>query len=539
MSSKAHWRFPVGAPCFAPAAHEETMQKNHHEPDPLSDQLVLLTDSKANILYASPALCRQLGASAASLEGRPASLLRHPDMPAGPIADLWNTLGRGQPWMGMMKNRGADGRPLWVDAFISPVFDGDAVSEYQAIYRLPDADTIQRAADIYRVRSQGKQPAALRWQWLGRTRVQVLLAALAFTPLGLLAANTAPAFALALLAGGVGLCWLLLSLHARPFARLVAHSRRLVEHPIKQLIYTGRIDEIGQLQLGNRLLEARLASMVARLGDSSGRVASHAERTRELLGSGNRAAERQQQALDAISAAVEQLGATIREVARNTSNAVGLTQQAQALSAEGQRRVEAAHQRIGALAGTLDHSAEAIGVLSRHSQTIGGILAVIRGIAEQTNLLALNAAIEAARAGDNGRGFAVVADEVRSLARRTQASTDEIQQMIEALRQGTGEVVSRMQQGLEQSRASVEQVEATSQALADIARHVSEIADIGGQIAGAGTQQELAAEEISQKLCALQELARHGLQLQHDTYGVADEVSRQAGRQRALLAQMN
>ncbi|CAM5477297.1 Chemotaxis protein OS=Stutzerimonas stutzeri OX=316 GN=CXK94_02780 PE=3 SV=1 [Stutzerimonas stutzeri] len=96
-----------------------------------------------------------------------------------------------------------------------------------------------------------------------------------------------------------------------------------------------------------------------------------------------------------------------------------------------------------------------------------------------------------------------------------------------------------MQQGLEQSRASVEQVEATSQALTDIARHVSEIADIGGQIAGAGTQQELAAEEISQKLCALQELARHGLQLQHDTYGVADEVSRQAGRQRALLAQMN
>ncbi|MCQ4326686.1 chemotaxis protein [Stutzerimonas stutzeri] len=515
------------------------MQNNANASDPLRDQLVLLTDSQANILYASPALCRHLGRSADALTGQPASMLRHPDMPDGPLKDLWATLGRGQPWMGMMKNRRADGQPLWVDAFISPVFDGGVVSEYQAIYHLPDVAAIQRAGDIYRIRSQGRQPAALRWRWLGRTRAQVLLATLAFAPLGLLAANTAPAFALALLAGCGAFCWLLLSLHARPFARLVAQSRRLVEHPIKQLIYTGRIDEIGQLQLGNRLQEARLASMVARIGDSSGRVASQAERTRELLGSGNRAAERQQQALDAISAAVEQLGATIREVAGNTGHAAELTRQAQRLSVEGQDRASAAQQRIGALAGTLDHSAEAIGVLSRHSQAIGGILEVIRGIAEQTNLLALNAAIEAARAGDNGRGFAVVADEVRSLARRTQASTDEIQQMIEALRQGTGEVVSRMQQGLEQSRASVEQVAATSRALADITRHVADIAAVSGQIAEAGTQQGAAAEEINQKLCALQELARHSLQLQHDSYGVADEVSRQAGRQRALLMQMN
>ncbi|EXF42785.1 chemotaxis sensory transducer [Pseudomonas sp. BAY1663] len=107
-------------------------------------------------------------------------------------------------------------------------------------------------------------------------------------------------------------------------------------------------------------------------------------------------------------------------MAGNTGHAAELTRQAQRLSVEGQDRASAAQQRIGALAGTLDHSAEAIGVLSRHSQAIGGILEVIRGIAEQTNLLALNAAIEAARAGDNGRGFAVVADEVRSLARRTQ-----------------------------------------------------------------------------------------------------------------------
>jgi PAS domain S-box-containing protein len=514
------------------------MQNDRNGAQAPDEQLVLLTDSQANILYASPALCRQLGYPEASLSGQPASLLRHPDMPGGPIKDLWATLGRGQPWMGMMKNRTADGSTFWVDVFISPVLDDGVVSEYQAIYRLPDAESIRRAESIYHLRSQGRQPAALRWRWLKRSQLQALLASLAFAPLGVLAVGKAPGLGLVLSLGGVAACALLLGLHARPFERMVAQSRRLVEHPIKQLIYTGRIDEVGQLQLGNLLLEARLASMLARVGDSSGRVAGLAERTRELLGTGNRAAEQQQQALDAISAAVEELSATIREVAGNTASAAALTRQALELGNQGQQRVEAAEQRIGALAGTLDQSAEAVAVLSRHSQAIGGILEVIRSIAEQTNLLALNAAIEAARAGDNGRGFAVVADEVRSLAQRTQASTDEIQQMIEALRQGTGQVVGSMQQGLEQSRSSVEQVAATSQALAEITGLVREIAEAGGQIAEAGTQQSAAAEEINQKLCALQDLARRSLQMQHESLEVADQVSRQTGRQRALLAQM-
>ncbi len=508
-------------------------------PSSAADQLLLLTDSQANILYASPALCRQAGFSESALIGRPASCLRHPDMPLGPIKDLWATLGRGQSWMGMLKNRRADGQPLWVDAFISPVLEDGKVREYQAIYRQAQDQAIQRADAIYRTRSQGRQPSALRWKWLTRNRAQTLLALVAFSPLGLLALSQSPQLGGAVLFACVSLCWLLLSLHAKPFAVLVADSRHIVEHPIKQLIYTGRIDEIGQLQLSNQLQEARLASMVARIGDSSRRVSAHADHTRQLLGTSNQAAEQQQQALDGISAAVEQLSATIQEVAGNTRNAAEQTHQAQALSDDGQRQVSNAHQSMAALAATLEQSAAAVTALSRHSQTIGGILEVIRSIAEQTNLLALNAAIEAARAGENGRGFAVVADEVRSLAQRTQTSTDEIQGMIAALRQGTAQVVGAMQQGLQQSRASVEQVDATAQALAHITLRIGEIAGISSQIAAAGHQQSQAAEEINQKIHALQGLASHSLHLQRDTLDLADQVSSQASRQRALIEHMH
>jgi len=145
----------------------------------------------------------------------------------------------------------------------------------------------------------------------------------------------------------------------------------------------------------------------------------------------------------------------------------------------------------------MDSSSNAINELASHTGAIGSIISVITGISEQTNLLALNAAIEAARAGDQGRGFAVVADEVRSLSLRTQASTQEIQQMIQKLQDGTNSTVSTIEAGKRQTELSVDASTSAGNALGAIDISVNTIKDMSYQMATATEEQSAVVNDIN------------------------------------------
>lgn len=214
----------------------------------------------------------------------------------------------------------------------------------------------------------------------------------------------------------------------------------------------------------------------------------------------------QQSETDMVAAAVNEMSATVQDIASNTSITRDQSHQADKLAMQGRDQVSQVGLTIAGLATSIERCTLHMQTLQGHSQEISGVVSVIRSIAEQTNLLALNAAIEAARAGESGRGFAVVADEVRALAQRVQSSTDEIQRMIEALQGGTSEAVKDMQASATLTHDSVQQSEQAGEALAVITAAVSQIRDGSQEIASAVGQQSEAAEAITQSIVQIRDV---------------------------------
>lgn len=271
---------------------------------------------------------------------------------------------------------------------------------------------------------------------------------------------------------------------------------------------SSRADELGDLARGfNRFLEnqrnmiGEVLATSERLRTAVGQVARVVENTAERSG-------RQQEMTDMVATAVHEMGLTVQEIAQNAGSAAVASQTARDEALQAREVVGGSIRHIESMSDEIGIAASAVGELATQVASIDQVLAVIRGISEQTNLLALNAAIEAARAGDMGRGFAVVADEVRTLARRTQSSTDEIQQMIGSLKQGAENAVSSMHSGQAATGTGVESSQRTGASLTAITGQVERISDMNHQVATATEEQSAVTEEINRNVQGISDLAR-------------------------------
>lgn len=317
-----------------------------------------------------------------------------------------------------------------------------------------------------------------------------------------LARNTvaiAAATALALLVGVLA-AWLITRAVVAPLKRVISRARRIAAGELGIEAEPPRADEVGQLLQAMQQMAEGLSGIVSGLQQGIDQLAGSAQALSAVTEQTNREVGSQKDETEQVATAMQQMTATVHDVARNAEQAAQAAQDADDKVESGQQVVRQSMQRIEQLAVAAETASSGIDSLSAEIHTIGDVLEVIKSVAEQTNLLALNAAIEAARAGEQGRGFAVVADEVRALARRTQQSTEEIERLVASLRGNAQQSVTQIRGSTELVRLAVADTLQTESALGSIAAAVSLIQQMNQQIAAAAEQQSSVAEEISRSV---------------------------------------
>ncbi len=295
-------------------------------------------------------------------------------------------------------------------------------------------------------------------------------------------------------------------------------------------------DELGELGQEFNGTIAQIRVLIEKVGHTVVEVERQADQVEQVSAESNQAVASQRGQIELVATAMNEMSATAQEVARSAEAAVGSAQSVNDETVSGRALVESQVSSIRRLAGEIDQSVAVINQLASDSAAISQVLDVIKGIAEQTNLLALNAAIEAARAGEQGRGFAVVADEVRNLAKRTQQSTEEIEQMIAKLQGGVSAAVKAMNSSHQMADGTVSESSRVQQALENILAAVGMIVDQNQQIAAAAEQQTAVAQDIDQNIVEINQAGERTAEGASHTADASRQLSNLVAQLKQLIS---
>jgi methyl-accepting chemotaxis protein len=265
----------------------------------------------------------------------------------------------------------------------------------------------------------------------------------------------------------------------------------------------------------------KLESIVAVVGSASDALTAQIEES-------SRGTESQAHQVAETATAMEEMNATVLEVARNASQAAETAEKAKRKAQDGSQVVTHAVQGIGDVqASALELRAD-MTALGKQAEGIGHVLNVISDIADQTNLLALNAAIEAARAGEAGRGFAVVADEVRKLAEKTMTATKEVGESVGAIQTGAKKSMAGVDKAVTRIDQTTDLVNKSGEALAAIVALVDLSSDQVHAIATAAEEQSATTEEISRSIEQINVISGKTSQVMNEAARAVSELAEQA-----------
>lgn len=483
--------------------------------------LVSVTDLKGRIVYCNPWFVAVSGYERAELMGQPHNLVRHPDMPEEVFRDMWATIGSGQPWRGMVKNRRKNGDFYWVDANATPIRRDGQIVGYLSVRTAPSAVQIDAAEALYaRMRTEAsagrlvtglKSGRVVRQDFLGRLLGATGQAA-HYVGRGGLATLVTVMGAGAMAAFFDPIVWVLgglaMTVISHEIQRRKTHKslqvilEDVLELAAGDLVHRVRTDQSGQAGEIQRAVNQLSVNLRTVIGDISTETVNLSTAVAEIaMGNQDLSSRTEAQAsnLEQTAASMEEITGTVRQSTGTVMEGARVAGEAASIA---QHSNEAVNGVVNAMSSITDSS-----------RRIGEINSVIEGVAFQTNILALNAAVEAARAGEAGRGFAVVASEVRALAHRTTEAARQIKQLI-------AESADRVAGGSVQTHAAQERMQ-------QVLQSVTQVSALLGEVSTAGQEQQLGLSQVNSAVAQMDTITQQNAAMVEELAAAAQELNGQ------------
>jgi len=338
----------------------------------------------------------------------------------------------------------------------------------------------------------------------------------------------------------ITLCWLMIKSRViKPLSQAGDHFKRIASGDLRTDIVVSSNNEIGQLFSALQAMQQKQRATIGAIARCAAKLAGAADELSAVTTTSTSSLQQQHQELELAATAVNEMTVAVEEVAHNAVTTSEASKASNQLAQDSRTQIHSTLTEVKQMSDEIHASSQQVQDLAARAHNIGAVLDVIRTVSEQTNLLALNAAIEAARAGEAGRGFAVVADEVRTLARRTQDSTSEIEQIVADIQSSTEQAVNAMLSSSGRAQTTLEAATIAGDALEQIFTAVTQINERNLIIASAAEEQAQVAREVDRNLVNIRDLSSTATVGATQSNTAILELTRLAGELTSYTKQFN